>query len=106
MNNWIAMLFNSRQGKNLLKMVGRKRKNNNKRMMWASLLGIGASAAAYGLGRNQNNSNTNTNTKMMRPVQNVMNNLRTRNTGQMPSMANLTEFAKEVAPNNDPLKNK
>lgn len=95
----MTMLFNSRQGKNLLKMVGRRRRNNNRGMMWASLLGIGASAAAYGLGRNRNNTN------MMRPVQNVMNNLRSRNTGQMPNMANMTEFAKEVAPNKDPFKN-
>jgi hypothetical protein len=96
LNNWIATIFNTRRGINLLQMFGRRR-NNNRRMMWASLLGIGASAAAYRIGRNRN-------TNMMRPVRNVMNNLRT-NGGQVPKMANAMEFAEEFVPNKKPFKN-
>jgi hypothetical protein len=97
LNNWIPALFNIGRRQNILKMFGRRR--NNRGMMWASMLGLGVSAAAYGLRRNRNRN-------MQDPVQNLMNNFRLRNDGQMPKMANLTEFSKELAPNNDPSTNK
>jgi hypothetical protein len=60
-------------------------------MIWASLLSLGVSAAVYGLGRNRN-------TTMQQPVQNVMNRFQTRIAEQMPNMAALTEFSKELMP--------
>jgi hypothetical protein len=65
MNNWKTALLNTGGRRN-------GRKGNNRGMMWASLLGLGVSAAVYGLRRNRN---------MMRPVQNAMNNIRTRTAG-------------------------
>ncbi|KAB2332135.1 hypothetical protein F7731_17775 [Cytobacillus depressus] len=97
MNNWIQLLFRLGRRQNLLNMFGRRR--NNRGMMWASLLGLGASAAAYGLGRNRKNN-------MQNPVQNLMNNFQFRSAGQMPKMANLTEFAKELVPNRGSNTNK
>jgi Na+(H+)/acetate symporter ActP len=95
LNNWIPALFNLGRRQNILNMFGRRR--NNRGMMWASLLGLGVSAAAYGLGRNQNRN-------MMAPFQNLISNFRTRNSGQMPNMAALTEFSKELAPNRESSK--
>ena len=97
MNNWIPALLNTKRKQNIFKMFGRKR--NNRGMIWASLLGLGVSAAAYGLKRNQNRN-------MLRPVQNVMNNIRMRTTGNMPNVAAVTEFAKELVPNIKSLTNK
>lgn len=68
-------------------------------MMWASMLGLGISAAAYGLRRNRNKN-------MLIPIQNLMNNFRARNDGQMPKMASVTEFSKELVPYKDPFANK
>jgi hypothetical protein len=97
MNNWIPMLLNTGRKQNTFKMFGRK--GNNRGMMWMSLLGVGVSAAAYGLRRNRNRN-------MLRPVQNVMNSIRTKTAGNMPSAAGITEFAKELVPNTNSLKNK
>jgi hypothetical protein len=97
MNNWIPALLNTGRRQNMLKMFGRNR--NNRGMMWASLLGLGVSAAVYGLGRNRNRN-------MLRPVQNVMNSIRTRTAGQMPNAAATTEFSKELVPDKNPLTNK
>ncbi|MDW7618018.1 hypothetical protein SC499_26040 [Peribacillus simplex] len=97
MNNWIPALLNTGRRQNMLKMFGRKR--NNRGMMWASLLGLGVSAAAYGLGRNRDRN-------MLRPVQNVMNNIRTQTAGRMPNAAAITEFSKELVPDKNPLTNK
>ena len=68
MNNWIPALLNTGRKQNTFKMFGRKR--NNRGMLWTSLFGLGVSAAAYGLRRKQNRNT-------LRPVQNVMNNIRT-----------------------------
>ena len=88
MNNWVNTLFNNRQGRNLLKMFTKKR--NNRWMMWASMLGLGVSAAVGLRGTRTGN--------ILNPIQNVMDNIRFRNPGQMPKMANLTEFAQELGP--------
>lgn len=93
------MLFNIGGSQQFLNMFGRRR--NNRSMIWGSLLGLGVSAAAYGLRRNRNG-----NGNMMQPVQNLMNNFRTRNNVQIPNMAALTEFSKEIVPNKNPLTNK
>jgi hypothetical protein len=90
MNNWIPALLNTKRKQNIFKIFGRKR--NNRGMVWASLLGLGVSAATYGLKRNQNRN-------MLRPVQNVMNNIRMRTTSNRPNVAAVTEFAKELVPN-------
>jgi hypothetical protein len=97
MNNRIPMLLNTGRRQNMLKTFGRKR--NNRGMMWASLLGLGVSAAAYGIGKNRNSN-------MLRPVQNVLNSIRTRTAGQMPNAAAITEFSKELVPDKNPLTNK
>ncbi|WP_338453014.1 hypothetical protein R4Z09_14770 [Niallia oryzisoli] len=97
MNNWILALLNTKRIQNIYNMFVRKR--NNRSMVWASLLGLGVSAAAYGLKRNQNRN-------MQRPVQNVMSNIRMRTTGNMPNVAAVTEFAKELVPNIKNLTNK
>ena len=89
MNNWIPALLNTGRRQNMLKVFGRKRKNRG--MMWASLLGLGVSAAAYGLGRNRNRNR-------LLPIQNIMNNIRTRTAGKMPNAAAITEFSKELVP--------
>jgi hypothetical protein len=97
MNNWIPMLFNIGRRQNILKMFGRRR--NNRGVIWASMLGLGITAAAYGLRGNRNRN-------MMRPIQNVMNNIRTQTAGNMPNVAAITEFAKELVPNVKSLTNK
>ena len=43
---------------------------------------------------------------MLRPVQNVMNNIRMRTTGNIPNVAAVTEFAKELVPSIKSLTNK
>ncbi|MGG0412440.1 hypothetical protein [Peribacillus simplex] len=98
MYNWVSMLVNTGRKKNMLNRFGRNR-NNRRGMMWASLLGLGVSAAAYRLRRNRNRN-------MLLPVQNVMNNIRTRTAGQMPKVAAITEFSKELVPDKNPLTNK
>lgn len=98
MNNWKPVLLNKGIRKNVLNRFGRNR-NNRRGIIWASLLGLGVSAAAYGLGRNRNKN-------MLIPVQNVMNNIRTRTVGQMPNAAAITEFSKELVPDKNPLTNK
>lgn len=97
MNNWIPTLFNMGRRQNILKMFGRRR--NNRGMVWMSMLGLGISAAAYGLRGNRNRN-------MLRPVQNVMNNIRTQTAGNMPNVAAITEFAKELVPDTKSLTNK
>jgi hypothetical protein len=97
MNNRIPALLNTGRRQNRLKMFEKKRTNRG--MMWASLLGLGVSAATYGLKRNQNRN-------MLRPVQNVMSNIRTRTAGNMPNVAAITEFAKELVPDIKSLTNK
>ncbi|MFJ7932404.1 hypothetical protein [Peribacillus sp. NPDC096448] len=98
MNNWKPVLLNKGIRKNVLNRFGRNR-NNRRGIIWASLLGLGVSAAAYGLGRNRNKN-------MLIPVQNVMNNIRTRTVSQMPNAAAITEFSKELVPDKNPLTNK
>ncbi|WP_108670591.1 hypothetical protein [Peribacillus acanthi] len=99
MNNWLPVLFRMAKSQDFLKMFGRKKRSNG--MLWATLIGLGVSAAALGLGRN-NKQNTTADT-----VQSLMSDLKLPNInmGQMPKMANLTEFAKELAPNNNGLNN-
>ncbi|MCQ6274892.1 hypothetical protein JMM81_07930 [Bacillus sp. V3B] len=97
MNNWIPALLNTGRKQNMFKMFGRKR--NNRGMMWASLLGLGVSAVAYRLRRNQNRN-------MLRPVQNAVNSIRTQTTGNMPNVAAVTEFAKELVPDKNSLTKK
>lgn len=84
---------------NTVRKQNRFGRRNNRGMMWASLLGLGASAVAYGLRRNGNGN-------MMRPVQNVMNSIRTITARQMPNAATLTEFSEELIPDKNPLTNK
>lgn len=91
LNNWITMLFSGRR-QPLFNIFGRKRKNRG--MMWASLLGLGVSAAAYGLRRNRNKN-------MLQPFQNLLSNVRFKKFSQMPNLAGLTEFSKEIIPNKD-----
>ncbi|PWW25827.1 hypothetical protein DFO73_112120 [Cytobacillus oceanisediminis] len=97
MNNWINGLFNMRRMQPFLNMFGRRKRRNNRGMLWGSLLSLGLSAAAYGLTRNRNRN-------MARPLQNLMNNTRMGNF-QKPNMAGLTEFAEELTPNKNPLNN-
>ncbi len=97
MNNWLTALFKIGRSQNVLNMFGRRR--NNRGMIWTSLLGLGLSAAAYGLSRNRNRN-------MLSPVQNLMKNFQFRNIAQMPKMANLTEFSKELVPNKNSNTNK
>ena len=82
---------------NILQNVfGRKR--NNRGMLWATILGLGASAAAYGLNRSRNKN-------IKKPLQNVMNTMQTPFKGQIPNAA-LAEFAKELAPDKNSFTNK
>ncbi|WP_026584322.1 hypothetical protein [Bacillus sp. J33] len=98
MNNWVNALFNTGRMQPFLNMFGRRRRRNNRGVLWGSLISLGVSAAAYGLTRNRNRN-------MLRPLQNLMNNSR-MGTVQRPNMAGLTEFADEFAPNKNPLNNK
>jgi hypothetical protein len=86
MNNWISTLFNIGGRQNILKMFGRRK--NNRGMIRAPVLALGISATAYGLRGNRNRN-------MLRPVQNVMNNIRTQTAGNMPNVAVITGFAKK-----------
>lgn len=98
MNNWMKALFNTGRRQSLFNMMGKRR--NNRGMVWASLLGLGVSAVTYGWRRNRNGN-------MLAPVQNLMNNFRSQNAGQMSKMAtSLTEFSKEIVPTKDRFTNK
>jgi hypothetical protein len=97
MNNWIPTLFNLGRRQNILKMFGRRR--NNRGVIWASMLGLGITAVAYGLRGNRNRN-------MLRPVQNVMNNIRMQTAGNRPNVAAITEFAKELVPETNALRSK
>lgn len=96
LNNWITALFNIGRRQPFYNVFGRRR--NNRGMMWGSLLGLGVSAAAYGIRRSRNRN-------LMQPIQNLMNKTGMGNV-QKPNMAGLTEFAKEIVPNKNPLNNK
>lgn len=89
LNNWITALFKIGRRQPFFNIFGRRR--NNRSMMWGSLIGLGVSVAAYGFRRNRNRN-------LIPPLQKLMNNTRMGNV-QMPNMAGLTEFAKEMAPN-------
>ena len=62
--------------------------------MYGSLLGLGLSVAAYGLRRNGNRN-------MGLPIQNLLNNFGKGKTTLTPNIAGLTEFSKELIPNNN-----
>ncbi|MDQ0243382.1 hypothetical protein J2S09_000918 [Bacillus fengqiuensis] len=96
MNNfrWMTRFFNTKRSRQLLNMFGRRR--NNRGVMWASLLGIGASAAAYGLGRNRGNNG------MGSAIQNAVKNSGLNNLQRvvpMPNKRAYAEFAEEMSPN-------
>lgn len=93
MNNWITGLLNIGRRQPFLNMFGRRR--NNRGIMWGSLLGLGLSVAAYGVGRNGNRN-------MGRTIQNLLNNFGKGKTTLTPNIAGLTEFSKELIPNNNP----
>jgi hypothetical protein len=93
LNNWITGLLNIGRRQPFLNMFGRRR--NNRGIMWGSLLGLGLSVAAYGVGRNGNRN-------MGRPIQNLLNNFGKGKTTLTPNIAGLTEFSKELIPNNNP----
>jgi hypothetical protein len=81
-------------------MLGRRR--NNRGIIWGSILGLGLSIVVYDLGGNRNKN-------MMRPIQNFLNNFgrgKTTLTTNMATIAGLTEFSKELIPNNNPNTNK
>lgn len=87
-----------RRNRQFLNMFGRRR--NNRGVMWASLLGIGASAAAFGLGRNRNNNG------MGRAIQNAVKNSGLNNLQRvvpMPNKRAYAEFAQEMSPNQSPI---
>lgn len=96
LNNWINALFNTGRRQLFSNIIGRRR--NNRGMVWGSLLGLGVSAAAYGFKRYRNKN-------VLLPLQNLMNNTGMGNV-QRQNMAGLTEFAKELVPNKNPLNNK
>jgi hypothetical protein len=93
LNNWITGLLNIGRRQPFLNMFGRRR--NNRGIMWGSLLGLGLSVAAYGVGRNGNRN-------MGRTIQNLLNNFGKGKTTLTPNIAGLTEFSKELIPNNNP----
>ncbi|WP_246041939.1 hypothetical protein [Robertmurraya kyonggiensis] len=82
-------LINMGKRLNLFNMFNRRR--NNRGILWASLIGLGASAAVFGFRRNGNRN-------MLAPIQNLTNNV--QNNGQMKRMVTaITEFSKELVPN-------
>lgn len=100
LNNWITPLLKMGRTRSFYNMFGRRR--NNRGIMWGSLLGMVLSVAVYGLGGNRNKN-------MMRPIQNFLNNFGRGKTTLTPNIANiagLTEFSKELIPNNNPNTNK
>jgi hypothetical protein len=97
LNNWIPALLNIGRRQSFYNMFGRRR--NNRGIIWGSLLGLGLSLAVYGLGGNRNKN-------IMRPIQNFLNNFGMGKTTLTPNIAGLTEFSKELIPNNNPNTNK
>ncbi|MDF1511325.1 hypothetical protein PZE06_24720 [Robertmurraya sp. DFI.2.37] len=84
---------------NLFNIGSRPNRRNNRGILRATLIGLGfSSAAVFGLRRNGN-------TNILAPIQNMANNV--RNNGQMKRMATaVTEFSKELVPNQIQGKNK
>ena len=87
-------IFNTGRNQPFFRMFGRRR--NNRGGWWLSLLGLGIGAATFGLSRYQKNG------KMMRPIQNLMQQFRqnnAQNANPMPNKAAFAEFAQEITPN-------
>lgn len=88
-NKWMKTL-------NVQNLFGRKKKNRG--VMWASMIGLGVGAAAYGVTKSQNSKNS---------LQNIMNTFTKQQNKniQMPNYAAMTEFSKEIIPEENPLDN-
>lgn len=71
-----------------------RKKRNNRGILWTTVLSLAVSAAAFGIKRNRNRTIQNS-------VQNLMSNFKVPNMGQTPKMADLTEFSKELLPDNN-----
>lgn len=61
---------------------------NNRNMLWTLLTAIGLGTAVLGVNKNKNKP---------QPLQNLMNNLRSRRTGNLSNRA-IMELAKEIDP--------
>ncbi len=85
-------LLNKRQP--LMKMFRRKQ-NNNRGVMWASLLSLAVSAAAYVLSRGQKQTNEGSTSKTS-PLQNIVSNLAPKNNISLMNDAALTEYSEEL----------
>lgn len=92
LNNILDALFNMRRVQNRFNIFQKRR--NNRGWLWTTLLSLAVSATAFGIKRNRNRNIQNS-------VQNLMSNLNVRNMAQMPKMADLAEFSKELMPNNE-----
>ncbi|MFO1445176.1 hypothetical protein KDN24_18645 [Bacillus sp. Bva_UNVM-123] len=92
MNKMVSALFNMKRTQNRFNMFRKKR--NNRGILWTTVLSLAVSAAAFGIKRNRNRTIQNS-------VQNLMSNLKVPSMGQTPKMADLTEFSKELLPDNN-----
>ncbi|RSK28541.1 hypothetical protein EJF36_17640 [Bacillus sp. HMF5848] len=89
MNNMMSSLFKM-GGRNSFNMF-RKKRRNGRGWMLGSIIGLGVSAALVGLGKNKN---------VNRPLEKVKNNFNVGDIGRRVNLAGLTEFSKELTPNN------
>ena len=98
MNNfrWLATLFNIRKPMRMFRnMRGRR---NNLRTISLPLISLGAAVLFYGYRRGANN-------QLFKPIQNLINNV--QSTFQNSNVrTRFAEFANEITPQNDLLKNK
>ncbi|TKI40263.1 hypothetical protein [Bacillus mycoides] len=89
--NFLMSLFNSKKiTQQMFELFGNKKKNN-KRWIWASLLGLGT---VFGLLTTRNSS-------MMRPIKHTFQGFQNKTRTFIPSKVNLAnmEFADEITPN-------
>ncbi|MBY0098709.1 hypothetical protein [Mesobacillus maritimus] len=96
MNNPMTSILNTKKTQNLLRMFGKKK--NNRGTISASIVGLGlAGAAVFGFMKKRHDDS-------IQPEKNIatlMESLNIGKRGQMPNLATLTEFSKELLPANE-----
>ena len=94
-NRWVKNLFNKRNMRPILKIMGVKR--NNRRFMWTSIIGLGIGAAAFKFSGNKNSSR-DIRRDSRDSIQNILNKIQTNGNLKPANMAAFAEFAKEIIP--------
>jgi hypothetical protein len=93
MNNLMASILNTKKTQNLFRMFGKKK--NKRGTISATIAGISlVGAAVFGLMKKRNDESN----QPIKNMDSLMESLNIVKNGQMPNLANLTEFSNELLP--------